>query len=133
MESADPCYRWYSKGIMNNVNDIVNQRLKTTTLNNDIGVLFKKSVDPEVRSDAQNEALAARLCEKLGGGSNLLPYLAVAYSGIPEATLDRLAGLAKEGGSSPPKLFMWFVKREPLWSAYKKRRDDRKGEGQDAS
>ena len=111
---------------MNNVSDIVNQRLKSTSSNNDIVGLFKKDYAPELRSDAENEAIAARLAEKLGSRGNLRPYFAVAYSGIPEQILERYAGLAKESGDHPAKLFMFFIKREPLWREYQKRREDRR-------
>jgi hypothetical protein len=111
---------------MQQINDIVKQHsLNPTTLNNDT-VLVKKDFKPEIRSDAENEAFAARIAEQLGAGHNLKPYLAVAYSGIPQQTIERLAGLAKENGDYPAKLFMFFIKREPLWLEYQKRREDRK-------
>jgi len=76
------------------------------------------STVPEVRSDGQNEDLAYRLMDKLHV-SEIKPYLAVGYSGIPATVIDRHLATALEVGETPPALFMHLIKQEPLWRTYK--------------
>lgn len=120
---------------MDELNDIANERLKSITINdddtndNDSTKEGKFPVKPEKRSDNENEALADYLVAKFRS-PNRLPFLAVGYSGIPRATIDRHVTTALEKGLKPVKLFMHLIKREPLWRNYKQRkRENEAGSG----
>jgi hypothetical protein len=107
---------------MQGFNDIAKERYKSKDFN-DIEA-FKGTTRPEVRSDGENEALADDLTGKLHS-TNRLPLLAVCYSGIPRATIDRHLATALEKGRSPIKLFMHLIGREPLWQRYQRKKAER--------
>lgn len=107
-----------------NFSDIASERYKSLNNNDNDIDNFKSKAKRENRTDDQNEALATRLMEKLGA-SEWKPFLAVAYSGIPQGTIDRHLATAQELGRNPAKLFMHMITREALWVEYQKRKSAR--------
>ncbi len=103
---------------MNNINDIANERYIHIFNDNEVS----NQVVKEVRVDAENEDLARYLTDVLKS-NNWLPFLAVAYCGLPRTTIDRHVATAIEKGKVPAKLFMWLVRREKLWLEYKAKKE----------
>lgn len=82
----------------------------------------------EKRSHEQNEDLGRYLASKLGA-TEIKPYFAVAYTGIPRDCIEKHLATALELGDSPPKLFMHLIKQEPLWSVYRQGKEARRENG----
>ena len=109
---------------MDSFNDIVNERFNSKPLN-DIEDSLVSRPRSEQRAHLENEALAEELRTKLSS-VNKLPFLAVAYSGIPRDTINRHVTTALERSRTPIKLFMHLIKQEALWRDYQELKEKRK-------
>jgi len=89
--------------INTNINTLSSKRFNTNTID----------IDDKTKSHIGIENKARDLMKKLGAGEGSLEFFCMAFHKLPEGTVNRLAGLARDPGvRNPGAYFNTLVRRE---------------------